>query len=199
MAMGRRARSDHLRPDRLGADEGSFGWRAIRGRPERGLHGDGLGASHREWRLDASRLRLRKGWTAVAAALAAIAIVTSACAAAGPADTSEVPSIYVDISDYKIATDHPTIAAGHVVVGIRNHAAMAHELKVIKTDLAPDQLPVDGATAKASEDGKVGELLNIAAGASRKLVLELTQGKYVLICNIAGHYQLGMRVGLEVQ
>jgi uncharacterized cupredoxin-like copper-binding protein len=110
-----------------------------------------------------------------------------------------VPSLYVDISDYKIVTDHPTIAGGHVVVGIRNHAAMAHELKVIKTDLAPDQLPVDAATAKAKEDGKVGELLNIAGGASRKLVLELTPGKYVLICNIAGHYQLGMRVGLEVQ
>ena len=133
-------------------------------------------------------------------AIAGVAVlVLSACAAAGPADTSEVPSVYVDISDFKIVTDHPTIAAGHVVVGIRNHASMLHELKVIKTDLAPDQLPVDGATAKAKEDGKVGELLNITAGASRKLVLELTPGKYVLICNIAGHYQLGMRVGLEVQ
>ena len=125
-------------------------------------------------------------------------MIASACAA-GPTDTSEVPGIYVDISDFKVATDHPSIAAGHVVVGIRNHASMLHELKVIKTDLAPDQLPIDGATAKAKEDGKVGELTNIAAGASRKLVLELTPGKYVLICNIAGHYQLGMRVGLEVQ
>ncbi len=123
----------------------------------------------------------------------------SACSAAGPSDTSEVPSLYVDISDFKILTDHPTIAAGHVVVGIRNHAAMLHELKVIKTDLAPDQLPVDGATAKAKEDGKVGELTDVSGGASRKLVLELVPGKYVLICNIAGHYQLGMRVGLEVQ
>jgi uncharacterized cupredoxin-like copper-binding protein len=128
-----------------------------------------------------------------------LVIIASACAAAGPTDTSEVPSLYVDISDFKIVTDHATIAAGHVVVGIRNHASMLHELKVIKTDLAPDQLPVDGATAKANEDGKVGELANIAGGASRKLVLELVPGKYVLICNIPGHYQLGMRVGLEVQ
>jgi uncharacterized cupredoxin-like copper-binding protein len=130
--------------------------------------------------------------------LAVLVIVASACAAS-PSDTSEVPGLYVDISDYKLVTDHPSIAAGHVVFGIRNHAAMLHELKVIKTDLAPDQLPIDGATAKAKEDGKVGELLNIAGGASRKLVLELTPGKYVLICNIAGHYQLGMRIGLEVQ
>jgi uncharacterized cupredoxin-like copper-binding protein len=128
----------------------------------------------------------------------AAVLVASACSAA-PADTSETPTVIVDLSDFKVAVDHSTIAAGHVVIGIRNHASMLHELKVIKTDQAPDQLPVDGATAKANEEGKVGELMNIAAGASRKLVLELTPGKYVLICNIAGHYQLGMRVGLEVQ
>ena len=136
---------------------------------------------------------------AFAAALATIAIVASACAGAASTETSEVPNLYVDISDFKLATDHPAIAAGHVVFGIRNHASMQHELKVIKTDLPPDQLPVDGLTAKAKEDGKVGELLTISGGASRKLVLELAPGAYVLICNIAGHYQLGMRVGLEVQ
>ncbi|HEV2249317.1 MAG TPA: sulfocyanin-like copper-binding protein [Candidatus Limnocylindria bacterium] len=130
--------------------------------------------------------------------VAVLVVLASACGAAAPADTREVPSVYVDLSDFKIVTDLPTIAAGHVVIGIRNHAAMVHELKVIKTDLAPDKLPVDGGTAKANEDGKVGELLNIAGGASRKLVLELAPGKYVLICNISGHYQLGMRVGLEV-
>jgi uncharacterized cupredoxin-like copper-binding protein len=136
--------------------------------------------------------------TAAAAVLAILAVVASACAAA-PSDTSEVPSLYVEMSDFKITTDHPTVTAGHVVIGIRNHASMVHELKVIKTDLAPDQLPIDGATAKVKEDGKVGGLENVSGGASRKLVLELGPGKYVLICNIAGHYQLGMRVGLEIQ
>ncbi|MEA2662223.1 MAG: hypothetical protein QOH08_1795 [Chloroflexota bacterium] len=142
---------------------------------------------------------LRNRWT-VAAALATIAIVASACGgAAAPSDTGDVPTLYADLSDYRIVTDHPTVAAGRVVFGIRNHAAMAHELVVIKTDLAPDQLPLDGATAKARDDGKVGELLNIGGGASRKLVLDLVPGKYVLICNIAGHYQLGMRAALVVQ
>jgi uncharacterized cupredoxin-like copper-binding protein len=130
-----------------------------------------------------------------------VTVVASACGGARPSDTTEVPTVYADMSDFKIAIDHPSIAAGHVVIGIRNRASMLHELKVIKTDLAPDQLPVDGATAKVREDGiqKVGGLENISGGASRKLVVELTPGKYVLICNVAGHYQLGMRVGLEVQ
>jgi uncharacterized cupredoxin-like copper-binding protein len=179
----------------VGTDERSRWWRPIGHRPGRRLHRDGLGASHRERR--SYSWRVWKG-RATAAALVALVVIASACGAA-PADTSEVPTLYVDLSDFKLVTDHPTIASGHVVIGIRNHASMLHELKVIKTDLAPDQLPVDGATAKAKEDGKVGELMNIAAGASRKLVLELAPGKYVLICNIAGHYQLGMRVALEVQ
>ena len=130
--------------------------------------------------------------------LAAILVLTVACAAPAT-DTGEVPGLHLDLSDFKIVTDHPTVAAGRVVMGISNHASMAHEVKVIKTDLDADKLPIDGALAKAVEDGKVGELLNIGAGASRKLVLDLTPGKYVLICNVPGHYQLGMRVALEVR
>ena len=110
-----------------------------------------------------------------------------------------MPALYLDLSDFKIVTDHPTVVAGHIVFGIRNKAAMAHEVKVLKTDVDADKLPIDGASAKASEAGKVGELLNIGAGASRKLVLDLTPGRYVIVCNIAGHYQLGMRVALEVK
>ena len=130
--------------------------------------------------------------------LAAILVLTAACAAPA-SDTGEIPGLYLDLSDFKIITDHPTVAAGHLVFGIRNHAAMAHEVKVIKTEIDADKLPIDGASAKASEAGKVGEILNIGAGASSKLALDLTPGKYVLICNIAGHYQLGMRVALEVK
>ena len=75
---------------------------------------------------------------------------------------------------------------------------MEHSFQVIKTDLAPDRLPVDGASAKANEDGKVGELKSIPAGKSAALTVDLTPGKYVFICNIAAHYQLGMRTGFTV-
>lgn len=131
--------------------------------------------------------------------LAAAALLGASACSAAPADTGEVPGLYLDLSDFKIVSDHATVPAGRTVFGIRNHASMSHEVKVIKTDLEPDKLPIDGASAKASEDGKVGELLNISAGGARKLVLELVPGRYVLICNIAGHYQLGMRLALEVR
>ena len=102
------------------------------------------------------------------------------------------------MSDYKITVSVPSVKAGSVKIGVRNLAAMEHSFQVIKTDLAPDKLPVDGASAKANEDGKVGELKSIPAGKSAALTVDLTPGKYVFICNIAGHYQLGMRTGFTV-
>lgn len=132
------------------------------------------------------------------AMLAALALLLTACSGGTSTDPGETPNLLVQLSDFKVTVDHPSIAAGHVVIGIRNVAGMPHEFKIIKTDLAPDQLPVDGGTARAKEDGKVGEVLNIPGGVSRKLVLELAAGKYVLICNVSGHYGLGMRTALEV-
>jgi len=70
---------------------------------------------------------------------------------------------------------------------------------VIKTDLAPDKLPVDGASAKAKEDGKIGEITSIPAGKSAAVTVQLTPGKYVFMCNVAGHYQLGMHTGFTVE
>ena len=131
--------------------------------------------------------------------VATAVLVATACGAA-PADSFETPGVFAELSDYRLVIDQPSIAAGHVVFGIRSRrAATVHEFKVIRTDLAPDQLPIDAASAKASEDGKVGELLNVAAGSSGKLALDLVPGMYVLMCNVAGHYQLGMRVGFEVE
>lgn len=129
----------------------------------------------------------------------ALVLLAAACGGAATNEPADAPTLSVDLSDFKVVADHPTVPAGKVVFGIRNRAGMVHELTVIKTDLAPDALPVDPNTAKAKEDGKVGQLQNISAGASRKLVLELAPGRYVLICNIAGHYQLGMRTSLVVQ
>ncbi len=55
---------------------------------------------------------------------AALVVLTAACAAPA-SDTSEVPGLSLDLSDFKIITDHPTVAAGRVVIAIRNHASRA--------------------------------------------------------------------------
>jgi len=93
----------------------------------------------------------------------------------------------------------PSMKAGKIKIGVRNLGTTEHSFEVLKTDLAPDKLPVDGASAKAKEDGKVGEIKSIAAGKSAAVTLDLAPGKYVFICNIAGHYQLGMHTGFTVE
>ena len=65
---------------------------------------------------------------------------------------------------------------------------------------AAAMLAVDLAAAKAKEDGKVGATREpIGAGRVAALTLDLTPGSYVLLCNVAGHYQLGMHAPLRVE
>jgi uncharacterized cupredoxin-like copper-binding protein len=131
------------------------------------------------------------------AALIALAIVLGSCGAQEAAPTGS--QVIAELSDYKITVNVPSVKAGSIKIGVRNLGAMEHSFQVIKTDLAPDKLPVDGVTAKAKEDGKVGEIASIPAGKSSAVTINMAPGKYVLICNIASHYQLGMRVGFTVE
>jgi uncharacterized cupredoxin-like copper-binding protein len=70
---------------------------------------------------------------------------------------------------------------------------------VIKTNKAPGALPVAKTTATADETGDLGEAEDIAAGASKSVTLLLKPGHYVLICNLAGHYQVGMHTAFTVR
>jgi uncharacterized cupredoxin-like copper-binding protein len=127
-----------------------------------------------------------------------IALVVAACGS-GPAAAPEGSQIVVELSDYKVGVNVPSVKAGSVKFGVRNLAAMEHNFVVIKTDLPQDKLQLDGATAKVNEDGKVGGITTIPAGRSASVTIDLTAGKYVFICNLAGHYQLGMHTGFTVE
>lgn len=133
----------------------------------------------------------------VAPALMTLALLVVSCAR--PADSAPSDSqVVAELSDYKIVVNVPSVKAGKVKIGVRNLAAMEHSFQVLKTDLPPDKLPVDSASAKAKEDGKVGDIPSIPAGKSAAVTVDLVPGKYVFICNVAGHYQLGMHTGFTV-
>src|SRR5467141_425426 len=130
-------------------------------------------------------------------ALMVLVLLGAACA--NPAESAPAGSqVVAELADYKITVNVPSVKAGKIKIGARNLASMEHSFQVLKTDLAPDKLPVDGASAKAKEDGKVGDIPSIPAGKSAAVTLDLTPGKYVFICNVAGHYQLGMHTGFTV-
>src|SRR5579871_3743394 len=102
-------------------------------------------------------------------------------------------------------------AAGTVTFAVKNAGTMEHEMIVLKTDTPFDQLPVADAgdppapvatgANKVDEANNVGETgdPNLKPGETRTFTVKLAPGKYVLVCNLAGHYQMGMRAPFEVQ
>jgi len=103
-------------------------------------------------------------------------------------------------------------AAGDVTFRVKNTGTIDHELIVLKTDTPFDQLPVvdggDPPAPVATGADKVDEAANVAEtgdpnlkpGETRTFTAKgLAPGKYVLVCNIAKHYGLGMRAAFTVQ
>jgi uncharacterized cupredoxin-like copper-binding protein len=129
--------------------------------------------------------------------LLGLALTVAACASAAeniPADVD----VAVHMQDYKVLLSVATVKAGTVRVGVKNEGNMEHSFELIKTDLPFDQLPTTG-DAKAKEDGLVKQVKSLPVGKVSVVTADLAAGKYVIICNIAGHYQLGMRAALTVQ
>src|SRR6266849_1798037 len=134
----------------------------------------------------------------VAPALVALALFVAACTTPA-ADAPAGSQVVAELSDYKVTVNVPSVKAGKIKIGVRNLAAMEHSFQVLKNDLSPDQLSVDGASAKAKEESKVGDIPSIPAGKSASVTVDLVPGKYVFICNIAGHYQLVMHTGFTLE
>ena len=87
--------------------------------------------------------------------------------------------------------------AGDVTFVVKNSGTIEHEMIVLKTDTPFDQLEV-GTDNKVSEDASVAEVSETDAGKTVTKTLDLTAGKYVLVCNIEKHYGQGMRSAFTV-
>jgi len=91
----------------------------------------------------------------------------------------------------------PTSApAGKITFTVKNEGTVIHEMVVLKTDVAYDQIPV--AKNKISESTAVGEVADIGKGKTKSGTMKLKAGNYVLVCNISKHYGLGMRAAFTV-
>lgn len=125
-------------------------------------------------------------------------LLAASCGEGTPAFDSKSVQLVVEMRDYSITLNVQTVKAGTAKIGVRNLAAQLHDLVVLKTDLPQDKLPQDTAQQKVIETGKAGSV-NVEAQRSAALTVTLEPGSYVLICNVAGHYQLGMHVALKVE
>jgi uncharacterized cupredoxin-like copper-binding protein len=132
-------------------------------------------------------------------ALLAVAVV--GCAAAeGPAADQHLD---VALSDFAIVAERDVVAPGLTEFRAFNEGPTVHELIVVRTDLAPDALPLqdDGLTAVEEAPGVEFVLADegIDLGERGGFSAPLQVGRYVLYCNLEGHYLGGMRTGLDVR
>jgi len=126
--------------------------------------------------------------------------------------------VHVTLGDTKglggrmtLVASKAVVPAGKVTFEIKNTGTIEHELVVLKlvgnevwnklpTNYAGDPpAPVASGGNKVSEAHDVADTgTNLKAGESRNLTATLQAGKYVMVCNIAKHYSLGMRAPLTV-
>ena len=91
---------------------------------------------------------------------------------------------------YYMKVDRTSAPAGAVTFTMKNVGTKEHEMVVLKTDTAADKLTVSD--HKVSEADSVGEISETEAGKTASKTLDLEAGSYVLVCNIAKHYEKDM-------
>lgn len=106
--------------------------------------------------------------------------------------------VSVALSEWAVKPSAAAAKAGKVAFKVANNGATPHELVIVKTDLAADKLEQAGGIADEAKYKPLARSKQLNGTESQELAADLTPGKYVLLCNISGHYGLGMRTAFSV-
>jgi uncharacterized cupredoxin-like copper-binding protein len=129
-------------------------------------------------------------------------MLAAACSSSsdGSASPADGHVLQVKVKDFAIkANEH--VPAGSVVLRVHNAGPDTHELILVRSDgralpLREDNLTVD---EDALEQRTLGTVENAHPGTVRFLKLQLAPGRYVLFCNMSGHYLGGMHIRMVVR
>jgi len=141
--------------------------------------------------------------------LVGVALVVGGCGGdddetttgAGTTDTvdaeKQATTLAISMNEFKFTPANPELARGPIDITATNKGKTSHELVLLKTDTDPSKLRKQG--KGVSEKKSVGEVPETAPGQSGSETFDLKPGKYVMVCNIAGHYDAGMYGTLTVR
>lgn len=118
---------------------------------------------------------------------------TTATTPAAPSAQANTVTGTVNEFAVKITSDH--IKAGKVTFKVTNSGKLPHEFVILKTGKPAAKL---GGGSRVSETGHVGEIGDMAPGATKSVTLTLRPGHYSVICNLPSHYKMGMHADLTV-
>jgi hypothetical protein len=127
-------------------------------------------------------------------------LAATGCGNKGARTEHRAKVIKVTERDFRISAPK-RISAGDAVLSIDNRGPDDHELIVVRAGKSRLPYRADGLTVDedAIERSTVDSLPPGAPGATRTMRVHLTPGRYVLICNMAGHHLGGMERKLEVR
>jgi uncharacterized cupredoxin-like copper-binding protein len=111
-------------------------------------------------------------------------------------------AVEIKMGDYFFDPKDATAEAGSVAISAPNEGKVEHELMLLKTNTDPAKLPTasDGGVEEklhmvAEENG---EIADVEPGDTKSVTFDLTPGKWVMFCNLPGHYAQGMYGSLTV-
>jgi uncharacterized cupredoxin-like copper-binding protein len=149
-----------------------------------------------------TRAGRRWAW-ALALVLAALAVAAPLTVARRQEPTPRGTPVNVLLDDFRVRQDAAVVPAGTVSFRILNQGPTTHEVIVVRTDRASDELPLQRDGLTVDEEGPGVHLLDEVEGLDiddrETLVLNLAAGNYVLYCNLEGHYLGGMHEALTVR
>ena len=139
--------------------------------------------------------------------VAGAALMVAGCTSNGedsPAESAtqgggqEAGTVAVTLREWSVEASPTEASPGPITFDVDNAGNLPHNFVVFSTDLAPDELPVEGAQVVESEAvDEVARIEEFPSGSSESLNVELDPGAYVLVCNLPGHYEQGMHTAFS--
>jgi uncharacterized cupredoxin-like copper-binding protein len=135
---------------------------------------------------------------AVSAVMVAAATV-SASPRRSATTTGAGERVSAHLSEYAVKVGRSSVPSGPITFTVHNKGRAVHEMLVVRTDARQDALPKKGDKVKETGPVKlIDEVEHLKPGKSASLTVRLKPGRYVLLCNLAGHYASGMHAAFRV-
>jgi uncharacterized cupredoxin-like copper-binding protein len=137
--------------------------------------------------------------------LRGVLAVATLCFAFAGCSSSSSGGVNATEKDFSINLDSSSASSGKVTFHVTNNGPSTHEFVVFKTDLPEGNLPTkkEKGAVIVNETGPgvthIDEIPGLNKGDSKDLTVDLKPGKYVVICNLPTHYQLGMHAAFTVK
>lgn len=128
-------------------------------------------------------------------------VLIGGCGADGNSAESGISNdITGHVHEWAIELSATSAQAGEVKFTIENDGTIGHEFLVVKTDIAPGEIPLDGDHFAEPSDGLevIDEIGEFKVETTETLTLNLEPGNYQVVCNLPGHYKNGMHLGFTV-